>query len=764
MHPLDLKLLRDLFHLRGQAIAIGLVVACGIASFVMSLSALESLELTQVTYYDRYRFADVFVELKRAPESLVSQIQAISGVAQVQTRVVRDVTLDVPGLEEPATGRLVSIPERHAPVLNDIFLREGRYIEPNRSDEVLVSEAFAEANDLKLDDRLGAIINGRWEQLHIVGIALSPEYVYEVRGAETVFPENKLFGVLWMGREALGTAFDMDGAFNSVALTLSRGASLEETIARLDLLLDRYGAVGAYGREDQFSHNIVTNEIEELKGTGTVLPTIFLAIAAFLLNIVMTRLVATQREQIAVLKAFGYSNLAVFWHYLKLVLALVAAGTALGLGVGLWLGQGLTELYTLFFHFPLLRYTASPKTILSAVLVSGSAAILGGIMAVRRAVVLPPAEAMRPEPPAEFRATLVERLGLQRFFNPPTRIILRNLERNPVRSLLSTIGIGVAVAILIASNFFQAALDRLIDVQFYNAQREDVAISFVEARSARVRHEVDRLPGVLRAEPYRLVPARLRSGHRLRRNAITGLDPAGELRNLVDRELNSVSLPSDGLVLTTELADLLHVKVGDTLTVEVLEGSRPVKSVVVTGTVDEMLGLSAYMNLSALNRFMEEGPIVSGAYLAIDPQRSDRLYARLKEIPAIAGISFREAALQSFEDISARNLRVTSSFLTGFACIISFSVIYNSARIALSERERELASLRIMGFTRAEIAYILLGEQAVLALAAIPVGFVIGWGLVLLMSAAFHTELIRLPAIVTRSGYAFAAAHDPARH
>ncbi|WP_017325589.1 ABC transporter permease [Synechococcus sp. PCC 7336] len=757
MHPLDRKLLRELLRLRGQAIAIGLVVACGIACFVMFFSALESLELTQVTYYDRYRFADAFAELKRAPESLATQIQAIPGVAQVQTRVVRDVTLDVPGLEEPATGRLVSIPERHAPVLNDVFLRQGRYIEPNRSDEVLVSEAFAEANHLQLEDQIGAIINGRWEELHIVGIALSPEYVYEVRGAGTIFPENKLFGVLWLGREALGNAFDMDGAFNSVALTLSRGASLDETIDRLDGLLDRYGGVGAYGRKDQLSHNIVANELEELGNTGTVMPTIFLAIAAFLINIVMTRLVATQREQIAVLKAFGYSNLDVSWHYLKLVLALVLAGTALGLGVGLWLGQGLTELYTTFFSFPLLRYTASSSTIVSAVLVSTGAAVLGGILAVRRAVVLPPAEAMRPEPPAEFRATLVERLGLQRFFNPPTRIILRNLERTPVRSLLSTVGIGVAVAILIASGFFQAALDRLIEVQFYNVQRDDVAIAFTEARPARVRHELDRLPGVLRAEPYRLVPARLRYGHRVRRNAITGIDPAGELRNLVDRDLNSVYLPNEGLVLTTTLAELLDVEVGDALTVEVLEGSRPVKSVIVAGTIDEMLGLSAYMNIAALNRLMEEDQTVSGAYLATDPQLSSQLYDRLKEIPAVTGISFREAALQSFEDISANNLRVTSGFLTVFACIISFSVIYNSARIALSERERELASLRIMGFTRAEIAYILLGEQAVLVLVAIPVGFAIGWGLVLLMSAAFHTELMRLPTIVTRSGYAFAA-------
>ena len=758
MHPLDRKLVRDLVRLRGQAIAIALVVACGIASFVMSLSALESLELTQATYYDRYRFAEVFAELKRAPNSLVAQIEAIPGVEQVQTRVVRDVTLNVPGLDEPATGRLVSVPERHAPVLNDVYLRQGRYLEPGRSDEVLVSESFAKANNLQVGDSLEAIINGRWQRLQIVGIALSPEYVYEVRGAGAIYPENKLFGVMWMGRQGLGTAFDMDGAFNTVALTLSPSGQLEEVIDRLDALLEIYGGAGAYGRKDQLSHAILSNELEELENTASFLPTLFLAVAAFLLNIVMTRLVATQREQIAVLKAFGYSNWAISLHYLKLVLVLAGVGTVLGLGLGMWLGKGLTRTYTTFFSFPLLQYVVGARTIASAVLVSLGAAAVGGLSAVRRAMVLPPAEAMRPQPPADFRPTVIERLGLQRWFALPTRIILRNLERSSLRSLLSTAGIGVAVAITIVAGFFGDALDLLVEVQFYNAQREDISIAFTEPRSASVRYDVAHLPGVLQSESYRLVPARLRNGHLTRRIAVTGLEANGELRQLVDTHLNRMELPPEGMVLTATLADLLELRPGDRVTLEVLEGARPVKSVLVAGTIDEMLGLSAYMEISALNRLMEEGQSSSGAYLAIDPQQSDRLYARLKELPAVTGISFREAALDSFERISATNLRVTTGVLAIFASIISFSVIYNSARIALSERERELASLRIMGFTRGEIAYILLGEQTLLTIAAIPIGVAMGWGLVLLMTQAFHTELLRLPAIVTRSGYAFSVS------
>jgi putative ABC transport system permease protein len=758
MQALNRKLMRDLFHLRGQAAAVALIVACGIASFVTMLSAYQSLELSQATYYERYRFAQVFAQLKRAPQSLSARIEAIPGVAQVRTRVVVDVTLDVPGLDEPASGRLISIPERRRPMLNDLFLRRGRYISSAHSDEVLVSEAFAEANALKLGDRLGAVINGRWEQLRIVGVALSPEYVYEIQGAGTIFPDNKRFGVLWMGRKALATAFDMDGAFNDVALSLLPRADEAEAIARLDVLLERYGGLGAYERYQQVSNRFLSDEITSLKGTATIVPTIFLGIAAFLLHVVLSRLVTTQREQIAVLKAFGYTNVAIGWHYLKLILVIVLLGATLGIVVGLWFGSAVTENYARFFRFPLLRYEAGLGLLITAVLVSSGAAILGAITAVRRAVALPPAEGMRPEPPAHFRPTVVERIGLQSFLSPVGRMILRNLERKPVQALLSILGIALAVAIIILGRYFVDALERIVEVQFYHVQREDVSIVFHEPRSARARYEVAHLPGVLHTEPFRSVPVRLRFGHRMRRSVLTGLDPAGEYRRVVDRHLRTVDLPPSGLVLTKKLAELLDVVPGQRLGVEVLEGARPVRQVPVVELVDELVGVSAYMDIRALNRLMREGRTISGAYLAVDQQQAPQLYALLKRMPAIAGVSLRQAALTSFEDTVAASLGIFTSVLVVFACIIACGVVYNAARIALSERGRELASLRVMGFTRTEIAIILLGEQALLTLAAIPVGFALGWGFSALMPLAFAytSELYRLPVVVNRTSYAFA--------
>ncbi|MEB3180543.1 MAG: FtsX-like permease family protein [Nostocaceae cyanobacterium] len=756
MQALDKKLIRDLKRLRGQIIAIALVVACGIASFVSMLSAYESLKLTQATYYQEYHFAQVFAQLKRAPESLKTQIETIPGVAQVQTRVVADVSLDIPGRSEPATGRLVSIPEQRMTILNDLFIRRGRYIQPGRSDEVLITENFAQAHNLNLGDSIGAVINGRWQKLRIVGIALSPEYVYAIQGTGDLFPDNKRFGIFWMGREALGTAFNMDGAFNDLTLTLMRGAIEADVIFRLDKLLENYGGFGAYGRKDQLSNRFLSEEITQLQGTATIVPSIFLGIAAFLLHILLSRILATQRDQIAVLKAFGYSNLSIGIHYLKFVLAIVFTGAFLGTALGLWFGAAVTQNYTRFFSFPLLRYQAGIGLILGAIIISGGAAIIGAFTSVQKAVSLPPAEAMRPESPAHFRPTIIERWGFQYLLSPAGRMILRNLERKPVQASLSTLGIALAVAMLVVGRYSTDAMQYMIDVQYRHVQREDVTIVFNEPRPHRVLDDVTHLPGVLRAETFRVVPAKLRFEHRTYKIGLTGLERDGELRRLVDRNLHSVNLPPQGVVLTTKLAEILGVTPGDAIAVEVLEGARPTRTVPVAGLVDELIGVAAYMDIQALNRLMAEGGTVSGAYLLADSLQIDRLYTLLKKTPAVAGVSIRQMAITRFQETIAGSLGIFTTVIVIFACVIAFGVVYNAARISLSERSRELATLRVIGFTQAEIAVILLGEQAVLTLTAIPLGWVIGFGFCGLMSSAYDSELYRFPLVVTKASYGFA--------
>jgi putative ABC transport system permease protein len=758
MTALDRKLLRDLWQIRGQAAAISLVIACGVATFVMSLSTLSSLRLTLEAYYERYRFAQVFAHLKRAPDPVAARIAEIPGVARVETRVVEPVTLDVPGFPEPASGRLVSVPDRPAPGLNDRHIRQGRYIEAGHAGEVLASEGFARAHGLTPGDSIRAVLNGRLQRLRIVGVALSPEFVYLIREGD-ILPDDRRYGVFWMGETELAAAFDMEGAFNDVSLTLEPGASEPEVIRRLDRLLGPYGGLGAYGRDDQPSHKFISNELNELRGMALIVPTIFLAVAAFLLHVVVSRLVGTQREQIAALKAFGYTRVEVGRHYLKLVLLIALAGVAMGTAVGARLGRSVTELYTRFFHFPVFEFRLDAGVVALAALVSLGASALGTLASVVRATSLPPAEAMQPEPPARYRPTLLERLGLQRLLAPPVRMILRHLEREPVRTLLSTLGIALAVAVLILGNFMVDAVDYAMDSQFSVAQRQDVSVSFAEPTNARALSDLAHLPGVRRAEPYRALPVRLRSGHRSRRLGLMALPPDGTLYRVVDVDRREIPLPPDGVVLSEKLARVLGVKVEEDVTVEILEGRRPVREVPVTGLVADFAGVSAYMDIDAARRLMEEGDVISGAFLAADPRRMDDLYAELKVSPRVAGVAIKGATLESFRRTVAENLLRMRFFNVLFAGVIAVGVVYNAARIALSERGRELATLRVIGFARAEISLILLGELAVLTLAAIPVGLLLGYGLAaLVIRLAYDTELFRIPLVVGRSTYGFAAS------
>ncbi|HSM80365.1 MAG TPA: FtsX-like permease family protein [Nodosilinea sp.] len=758
MPTLDLKLWRDLKGLRGQVVAIVVIVACGIASLVTMVSTYQSLLLSQERYYSQYRFADVFVQLKRAPNGVMEQILEIPGVGQGQARVVANVTLDVPGLEDPASGRLISIPEQRQPILNDLVLRSGRYIQPGRADEAIASVAFVKANRLALGDTVSAVINGRWQPLRIVGTALSPEYIYEISGTE-LLPDNRRFGVFWMGHEALATAFDLDGAFNDVALTLTTGANERAVIFRLDQILERYGGLGAFGRENQLSHRFLSDDLAGLQVMALILPLIFLGIAAFLVNLVLARLVSTQRDQIAVLKAFGYGNWAVGLHFFKLVAVVVGLGSLLGIGVGRWWGANFTQFYTRFYQFPAVEYRAGLGLMLGAVGVSAIAAATGAFKSVGDAVGLPPAEAMRPEPPASFKPTLIEQLGLQRFLSPAGRIILRNVERRPAQAAMAVLGIGLAVAMLVVGRYFSDGIDAIIDGQFRTVQREDMTLTFIEPLPGRVQHELAQLPGVLRVEPFRAVPVRLRFEQRSRLGGIVGLTSPSTLRRLIDADLQSVPLPADGLLLTTKLAEILHAQVGDRLTVDVLEGARPVLSVPLVGLVDELVGLAMYMDVTALNTLMREGPTFSGAYLTVDPLQMSTLYVQLKQTPAVASVAQRDTALRQFEETIAASSGMMNSTILLFACIIAVGVIYNAARIALSERSRELATLRIIGFTQREIAFILLGEQGVLTLMAIPVGWGLGYGLAwaLNQSPAQNTELFRVPFIIQPASYGFAA-------
>jgi len=754
LSALNRKLLRDLLAMKAQALAIALVLSAGVAMYVMYGTTFASLSQSQAAYYEQQQFGDVFASLKRAPRRVAREIAAIPGVAAVEARVVVDVTLDLPQLEEPATGRLISLPAGRRPHVSDLFLRRGRWLEPERADEVIASEGFVKANRLEPGDRIGALLNGRFRRLTIVGVALSPEYVYSVRTGELV-PDDRRFGILWMNERALATAFDMEGSFNDLTLTLARGTPMDEAIARVDAMLEPYGGRGAVRRSAQISHWTLENELVLLRDVGLLLPLVFLMVAAFVLNVALVRTLALQRPQIAALKALGYGNAAIGWHYVKWALAIAVAGVAFGIAGGGLLGLLMLDSYNEFFRFPRLQFVLPWNVIVSAALLTLATTIAGALSAVVSAVRIPPAEAMRPALPVSYGRSWLEVAGLSWLWGSAGRMVLRSVTRFPVRTAASVFGIGLAVAILMIGLVFADAIDRLIETQFWIAERQDVTVNFVEPRSAAVRHALARLPGVLAVEPQRSVAAKIRYGHRERHLTVTGLEDHPRLRRIVNRDRQDLPLPAGGVVLSRPLAVALGAGNGDQVRLDFLEGARPVYMAVVTGIIDDILGLSVYMSVDTLHSLMQEGDVASGALLAVDPAETAALSHALKRLPAVAGVGFKRAVVRGFRDTMAATMNLTIFINILFAGVIAFGVVYNAARVSLSERTRELASLRVLGFTRAEISAVLLGELALLTLAALPVGVWFGYYLAEAIVQSLESEIYRVPFYVSRQAVAW---------
>lgn len=752
MRALDRKLLRDTWSLRGQVIACALVVACGVAAFVTLYSTYASLIRAKDAYYADFRFADVFAPLKRAPLALGERLRAVPGVAQVQTRIAVGVSLDVPGLAEPARARVVSIERAGDPragaALNLVHLRRGRLPGLNRQDEVVASQAFAEANRLVPGSTLAAVINGRLQRLQVVGIGISPEFIYEA-GPGAILPDSRRFGVLWMDRSALAAAFDMEGSFNDVTATLTPDALERAVLAQFDRLLAPYGALGSYGREEHFSHRFISDEIAQNRVSATTLPFVFLLVGAFLLHTILTRLTQMQRAQIGLLKAFGYSSARLVAHYLELGLIVMALGALAGFGVAAWMVGGLEALYEEFYRFPVLRIAVTRQAVLIAIVLVTAAAVLAATMAARRAALLPPAEAMRPAPPPVYGLHAIDRSRWLARVRPAVRIVVRNLVRRPLRTAANVFGIAVAFAITVMAGFFSDSFARALTLQFTIIQREDLQVVFNEPRAASVLHELRRLPGVLQVEPMHGVAVRLRHEHRARRVELLGIDPGSELRWIIDADGARVTMPPDGLLVNAKLAEILGVRVGDLADVDVMEGERRRLRLPVAAIVAEPLGLGLYMARPALDTALGEGVRISGALLRVDPALRAPLYERLKRQPAVAGVAIRESLVKTFRELLARNYLMMAFINLVFAGTIAAGLVYNGARIALSERGYELATLRVLGFTRAETVRLLLSEQAIVAGSGWPLGLLIGALASLYFSVRLTTELYRLPFVLT---------------
>jgi putative ABC transport system permease protein len=758
MSTLHTKLWRDLRRLRAQVVTIAVVVAIGVAGFVGMFAVHDSLKTSRDAFYADNRLADLFAGIKRAPVSLGERLRAIPGVAEVKLDVVFDAQVDLPEVVQPVTGRFIGLDLSAAQAgrqgLNALSLKQGRWPERGAQLEALVSDRFAAARSLKPGDVVHAILNGRRERIHLVGTAATPEYVFASQGGA---PDDTGFGIWWIDGARMTELFDMQGAFNQASLRLEAGVPERAVLTPLDRLLEPYGSIGAVGRDRQLSTKIVSDELAQLKVMGTVLPAIFLAVAMFILNVVLSRQVATQRSQIAALKALGYTDGAIAWHYIQLALVIAGLGVVVGLGLSQLIGRGMLSLYDEVFRFNRLAYATDTTLVLLSATIAGLAAAAGTWTAIHAVVRLRPAQAMLPPAPPAYTATLVERLGLGRFLSTSARMVVRNLERRPLRAAFTVTGIALAVALQISGAFWLDAIAHIVDVQFRQVQQGDVLVNFHRPVPVTVVRDLQRLPGVLDAEVYRTEPVKVTLRGRSNDTAVMALRGNARLMRLVDEDRGALTLPAHGVVLSGLLAREIGAQVGDRITLQFRLWNRRSVEVEVVDIARTMFGQLLYMNLDTLNRLAGDGDGVADAALQVDPAAMPAFWAAVKSAPGINSVFDKASSMAEFNHRTERNMGVFSGILTLFAVAMAVGIIYNAARISLSERAWELASLRVLGMTRAEVSVLLLAELAAELLIALPLGALAGWGLATLMMQLMASDAIDFPVVIEPSTYASAA-------
>ncbi|MCP4070958.1 MAG: ABC transporter permease [Hyphomicrobiales bacterium] len=756
MTPLDRKLSRDLWRMKGQAIAIAIVIALGVMLLVMMDGLVNSLEETKQAYYERYRLADVFAPVKRAPNHLLAEIAKIPGVSSVEGRVTGSALINLPEIAVPLRAQTVSLPDFGIPHLNDIYLAAGRKLDSNHKDEIILLEGFAKLHGLKPGDKLSATMNGARRSFQIVGLAQSPEFLFSAPPGEFL-PDDSRYAVIWMSESTLAATYDMKGAFSEALLSLSRGSNLDEVINAVDRLLASSGGVGAYGLRDHVSNRFIYEEIRGLELSSRGVPPVFLAVAAFLLNIVVSRMLQSEREQIGLLKAFGYSSLEIGVHYFKFILTIAIGGAILGCFLGVISGRSMLVVYQVYYKFPFLLFQVDSGAFFIGFIVSVLSASAGGVFVLRKIFALTPAVAMRPPAPADYSRSANLNKTLKFLLDQPTRMVIRQLARQPLKATGAIIGISSGMALSVGMLSVLNSFDRTLDLNFNIIDRSDVTVSFNHALSNKIHYELLSMDGVIEVEQFRYVPAIMRNGLESYRGGINGLLEFPRLNRAVDKGMNTIHLAKGGIILGAGLAATLKIKSNDVLTVEVREGRRPVLQVPVIGVAETLIGSPAYMEISTLNKSLGEPNRISGAHLRIDRKKGPAIYQAIKNMPSVAGVSLKSEARAAFKKVIDSGAGAIRYIMAAIAGIITFGIVYNSARIAFAERARDLASLRVIGFTRGETAFVLLAELAVITLIALPVGSVLGYYLSFVISKGFSTDLYQIPATFVPESFGFAA-------
>ncbi len=761
MNVLVKKLWRTIWRTKGQFLAVAAVVTVGIAVYIAMNTAYYNLDRSKELFYRENNFADYYFHVVKAPQAVVKQVEAVPGVAAATGRLQKD----VPVLKEGggrATARLVSYPLPMAGCVNRLHLLAGQMFTGHpRSGavEVLVDPQYAKANGLRFNDEITVVAEGRRVSLTVVGTATSPEFVYPMKDAASLVPEPETFGIVMLPLNQAQQILHMPGQINQVVIKLAPGADEEKVAEQVESLLEPYGNLASYPRKRQLSHAVLQAELDGLLTTSRTLPVLFLGIAAAIQFIMLGRMVKAQRLQIGIMKALGYGNRQIIMHYAGYALAVSAAGALLGSLLGLVLASTISQTYARYFNLPEAIGGVNARALWYGLVLSVSVGLLAGLTAARGVMAVNPAESMRPEPPRGAGQTVLEHWGaLWRRLGPAWKMTLRAVARNRLRFGVTLVGTVFAVGMLVVSMFANDAIDYILQRHFYREQSYDYLVRFTAPVKESELLNIARLEGVYKAEPLLEIPVKMHFRNRERDDVLVGLSPGAALKTVTGVDGRPLALPGEGMLVSSRTAQKLGLRVEDRVTVETLLGIGPARraEVKVLGVSRQLVGDASYVSLDLANRVLRERGLVSGVMLRVDPGRAAGVEQALNDMTAVSSVLSRRQELENFQQ-NLDSMIYFTAVMVAFAVVLGFAIVYNSSVIGFAERRRELALLRVLGFTGREVSGLVWRESLLQAVLGVALGLPAGYLMVLGYARAISSELYSLPAVVYPATYLLAA-------
>ncbi len=776
-------LLREILNAKSQFFAVAAVMFFGITLFYSSYMAYFSLKESVAAYYERYNFLDYYAEARNVTPEIIKKIKEIEGVSEAIGRISAEINAFAPPKKEGAvknafisadiggtgknsirkiTLRLISLPDRNLPEINSLLVQQGSYFDSDNKYLCLVNNKFAEFYDLKKGDTIKTIINLRQCDFKLSGVVSGPEFIIALKSITSPLSDD--FGIIYVKESAAQQILGYESSYNQVHVRFKKGADAKSAIDKIEKMLKPYGFSNGFDRDKQFSYKVISEEIKNLQNTALMFPSVFLFVAATIIYIMQKRLVNNQRTQIGVMKAFGYSNAAVLWHYVKYALLMAATGCVPALFAGYQLGSLLLNVYNQVFAIPELDPKIYWKVVGMSLFISFAFSFLASFNSVKRISRIQPAQAMRTEPPEAGRTIFIEKIKpVWNCFSFSYKMIFKNIFRNAQRTSLNVFGISATIMFFMISMFFADSIDFAFNSQFFEFQKQDYSVIFSRPSAAADVMALESVGGVASAEPVVQLGVEIIKGWQKRETVLIGLAKSNKFTRLIDDDLKPMELPDEGIVIAHMLARSFSIKKGDMITVKTYIGNfklkdasrEIIKRVRVAAIAKQYAGINCFMSEKALKDFLGEGSFATGAYIKTQKGRGTEVKKKLLEYSGIDEVQGRLDIYNAFMD-QLKFMKVFVTIMIIFGGVMGFAIIFNSTLISIMERMRELASLKVLGYTQYELKRLLFVENILICAFSCAPGAAVGYLMCEFVGYLFSNDMFALEIVIYKKTYLIA--------